>query len=646
MLPFFAFTLFVSATLLFLVQPMVGKMVLPSLGGTPAVWNTCMVFFQAVLLVGYGYTHTLSTWQSRRRQLLAQFVILALPFLVLPFSLGNWNPPADHNPVQAVLWLLLGMVGLPFFVVATSAPLLQRWFASTGHPAGKDPYFLYGASNLGSMLALLLYPLLVEPFFDLATQTLLWTFGYALFVLLVVGCGLMVWTHAGSGASVTKSQMREWAKPLEAEVPAASVPPSVASVNEGITAYKPASALAPRAPAIVDRAAEKITLARRLRWIGLAAAPTSLMLGVTTYFTTDIAAIPLIWIIPLELYLLTFVLVFLRWPVAWIGTPHTVLLYVQPCCLMFLVMIMIAHPTLPIWFEFSLHLLAFFTTALVCHGELAKDRPSTRHLTDFYLCMSLGGVLGGMFNALVAPQLFWFGVAEYYLAMVVASLLRPNMLGETTLIPHDTNQQRATLLGRVLDAALPLAMGFLAYFLASYGANSTYKAFFLAAGVVLVLALAGRFLRFGLALACLVIGVGLYNHSQETFVFEDRGFFGFVKVREERPDPRHLRQGVLYHQLVHGGINHGSQIIEPESLRRKPITYFDPTGGVGQIFSMFSWSDARLPASLVGLGAVPWGPLAGMHSEPPYAVVGLGTGTLAAYAPPGNTRSSMRSTRS
>src|SRR6266404_3319546 len=158
MLLLFAFTLFVSAALLFLVQPMVGKMVLPSLGGTPAVWNTCMVFFQGVLLVGYAYTHTLSA-QSRRRQLLAQFAILALPFLVLPFSLGNWSPPADHNPVQSVLWLLLGMVGLPFFVVATSAPLLQRWFASTGHPAAKDPYFLYSASNLGSLLALLSYPL-------------------------------------------------------------------------------------------------------------------------------------------------------------------------------------------------------------------------------------------------------------------------------------------------------------------------------------------------------------------------------------------------------------------------------------------------------------------------------------------------------
>src|SRR5262245_15662491 len=185
---YFAFTLFVSATLLFFVQPLVGKMILPRLGGTPAVWNTCMVFFQGVLLVGYAYTHTLSTSQSHRRQLLIQLAILLLPFLVLPFSLGNWSPPTESNPILSVLWLLLGLVGSPCFVVSTSAPLLQRWFGVTGHPAAKDPYFLYGASNLGSMLGLLAYPILIEPLFDVPTQAWLWTAGYAFFALLVAGC--------------------------------------------------------------------------------------------------------------------------------------------------------------------------------------------------------------------------------------------------------------------------------------------------------------------------------------------------------------------------------------------------------------------------------------------------------------------------
>ncbi len=192
-LVFFAVTLFVSATLLFFVQPMIGKMILPILGGTPAVWNTCMVFFQAMLLVGYSYTHTLSTTQPRRRQLLVQGAVLFLPLIVLPFALGDSPPPTEENPIFWLLWLLLGMVGLPFFVVATTAPLLQKWFATTGHPAAKDPYFLYGASNFGSMLGLLAYPALIEWMWDVPTQAVVWTAGYALFIALVVGCAYLVW---------------------------------------------------------------------------------------------------------------------------------------------------------------------------------------------------------------------------------------------------------------------------------------------------------------------------------------------------------------------------------------------------------------------------------------------------------------------
>src|SRR5882724_5882509 len=174
---------------------MIGKMILPLLGGTPAVWNTCMVFFQAMLLVGYAYTHTLTSYQSRRRQLLIQSALLFLPalFLMLPFSLGDWKPPTEENPVFQLLWLLLGVVGLPFFIVATSAPLLQKWFATTGHRAAKDPYFLYGASNLGSMLGLLLYPALFEYQWDLETQAIVWAVGYALLIVLVAGCAYLVW---------------------------------------------------------------------------------------------------------------------------------------------------------------------------------------------------------------------------------------------------------------------------------------------------------------------------------------------------------------------------------------------------------------------------------------------------------------------
>ncbi len=614
--------------LLFLVQPMIGKMVLPSLGGTPAVWNTCMVFFQGVLLIGYGYTHTVSGWRSRRRQLLAQFAILALPFLVLPFSLGNWEPPADRDPAQSVLWLLLGMVGLPFFVVATSAPLLQRWFAATGHPAGKDPYFLYGASNLGSLLALGIYPILVEPNFSLPSQTWLWTAGYGVLVLMVAGCGYFVWQ--------TERPLATQILPASAEAPPAPQLEAVGfTAGRGLGRPRSLTEALPAAPPTAASSGEAITLGRRLRWIGLAAAPTSLMLGVTTYLTTDISAIPLFWIIPLGLYLLTFILVFARWPIPWIGMPHTILLYVQPCILMLLVLFMlIAGEHISMWFLFVLHLAAFFTTALVCHGELAKDRPAAHRLTDFYLCMSLGGVLGGMFNALLAPQFFWFGVAEYYLAMVLACCLRPRMLHAVPMIPGDTNQEQVTQLGRVLDGVIPLGLGALGFLLARYGENIGYRSYFFAVGAVLVLALAGRPVRFGLSLGTLVLGVLVYEHAHAPFIFEGRSFYGFVKVRSEMPDELEGRPGLLYHQLVHGGINHGAEIIEPKSMRRDTITYFHPTSGIGQVFKRFSWPDARLPASLVGLGASPWSVLVAMQSEPPYAVVGLGTGILAAHAKP------------
>jgi hypothetical protein len=637
LLLYFAFTLFVSATLLFFVQPLVGKMILPRLGGTPAVWNTCMVFFQGVLLVGYAYTHTLSTSQSHRRQLLIQLAILLLPLLVLPFSLGNWSPPTESNPILSVLWLLLGLVGLPFFVVSTSAPLLQRWFGVTGHPAAKDPYFLYGASNLGSMLGLLAYPIVIEPLFDVPTQAWLWTAGYAFFALLVAGCVAAVW--------------RQPAPVVLTDAPIAAPPASApAKVDTAIAARRvPVRRIssAPPAPPPAQTSAallpEQLTWPRRLRWVALAAIPSSLMLGLTTYLTTDIAAIPLFWVIPLALYLVTFILVFARWPVVWTDVPHTIMLYVQPCCLLFVVLVKVGRLAPSTWMEFALHLAAFFSTTLMCHGELAKDRPPPRYLTEFYLWMSVGGVLGGMFNALAAPLIFRFGVIEYSLAMVLSCFVRPRMVTDFTLIPGDGTPERDNVLGWVLNFVLPALIGLGAYFLISDKLDTLlgrdvkvhYK---MVVPVILVLTLAMRPLRFGLGLAALLFTVWAYDSRFDRTVMQDRGFFGFVKVRLEEGSLG--EEPVKYHVLIHGGIDHGRQHLDV-SRRRLPISYFHPTGGIGQIFQHMSWPDERLPASLVGAGALPgplpMGVLCDLHSEPPFAVVGLGTGTLAAHARPWQT---------
>ncbi len=651
MLPYFALTLFVSATLLFFVQPLVGKMILPRLGGTPAVWNTCMVFFQAILLVGYAYTHTLSTWQNQRRQFLVQLALLALPFLVLPFTLGDWVPPTESNPVFSVLWLLLGLVGLPFFVVSTSAPLLQRWFGLTGHPAAKDPYFLYGASNLGSMIGLLAYPIIIEPMFDVPTQAWLWTAGYALFAVLVAGCVALVWNSQPRVEFVESLT----AVPPPAPPPAPTNPKTETAISaKRIVGRRATLTVATSEGAAKPQAAPQITWLRRLRWVGLAAAPSSLMLGLTTYLTTDIAAIPFFWVIPLALYLLTFILVFARWPVVWTNWPHTIVLYAQPCFLLFLVLIKVANLSLPtIWMEFGFHIMAFFMTTLMCHGELAKDRPASQYLTEFYLWMSVGGVVGGLFNALIAPIYFRWGVLEYALAMILSCICRPSMVTDFTLIPGDSNQEQKTGLGWMLDGVLPLLLGGLVVFMLykildpalESGAEFPKRSYLMAVPLILLLTLAMRPLRFGLGLAVLLAVTWYFDQDQSrkvlrdygtTTVFQDRGFFGFVKVRKEYD----AATQDWYNVLIHGGIDHGRQHLDPPR-RRLAISYFHPTGGIGQIFEQFKWPDARLPASLVGQGMlpclVPMGVLCDLHSEPPYAVVGLGTGSLACHARPWQT---------
>jgi hypothetical protein len=472
-LPFFAITLFVSAFLLFIVEPMIGKMLLVPLGGTPQVWNTCMVFFQLALLAGYAYTHVVSSRLKLRQQLIIHGVLLLAPLLVLlpngPFNISSWVPPAGSNPILATLLVLTIVVGLPFFVVSTSAPLLQRWFVNTGHPAAKDPYFLYGASNLGSLLALIAYPALIEPnlrlrgFVELADGTMasspefwsqpwVWTFLYVVLVGLMLGCAAMVWkapphvqlTGAGAESEAVAAEPPPAAVPQAAATAVTATPPAVAgrstairrgSRQRGRGPHRPPPQVTPTAPPTPElspidlRRLEDVTWARRLRWVLLAAVPSSLMLGVITYISTDLSPIVMFWVVPLALYLLSFILVFLRWPIPWTGQPHTATTMVHLLMMVGTLYIFLSHQVSPIWRSISLSVLGFFFTAMFCHGELAKDRPGTKHLTEFYLWLSVGGALGGIFNGLIAPLVFW-GVAELPIALVVSYFLRPypNML--------------------------------------------------------------------------------------------------------------------------------------------------------------------------------------------------------------------------
>ncbi len=377
----FTATLFLSAMLLFSVQPMFAKMVLPKLGGSPSVWAVSMCFFQAVLLAGYCYAHLLSRFLAPRFVPLVHLAVLAAAMLALPIGLSESRaePPAGDAYGWLIVTLMLG-VGLPFFAVSANAPLLQAWFARTGHPHAGDPYFLYGASNLGSLIALLAYPVVIEPFTGLAQQTTLWAAGFLALAVMIAGCGaLMV----------------------------------AAARNETADAAAPDASHLDASP---------ITLSQRAVWVGLAFVPSGLLVAFTSYVTTDIASAPFLWVIPLAMFLGTFILVFRDKPVI----PHRWMLFLQPLLTIIVVFGLSMVGNIG-WMIASLAgTLAFFVATMVCHRELFERRPASRHLTEFYLWMSFGGVLGGVFAALLSPQIF-NSVWEYPLLLVLAMACRPGI---------------------------------------------------------------------------------------------------------------------------------------------------------------------------------------------------------------------------
>jgi hypothetical protein len=726
----FAITLFVSAFLLFLVQPMIGKLILPRLGGTPQVWNTCMVFFQAALLAGYAYTHTISTRFSLRRQLMLHGALLFLPLALLiakalgtenhnPFSVAEFLPPPGANPIPYTLFQLLILVGLPFFVVSTSAPLLQKWFANTGHPAAKDPYFLYGASNLGSLLALQAYPFGLEPNTLLSMQGIIWAVGYALLVVLVLICAGMVWNSPPAvrlalpgGEPAPRAPIDSPPPPAFEAAGEAPPTPAPASAAAQATAIKKAprhpgrpSPQVEPAPSPTPHFSDDLTTWRKLRWVGLGAVPTSLMLGITTHITTDLSPIPLIWLVPLTLYLLSFILVFSRWPVVWTGQPHTVFLYLHPAALALMIFVDIygtpQHALVALVIFLS---LGFFWTAMVCHGELARDRPSTRHLTEFYLWMSVGGVVGGIFNGLLAPILFP-RVWEFPVALACAGLLRPTMkesgwaddlvsdfMNKPIAAPpppkkgkHQPHQHRIAKpednpsFHRMLDVVLPAALLVVLLLLAfafpgqleklSGGQSGLMYFFMFGVPLIICCFFYGRPLRFGLGIAAVLVVHTAYTGEGRGTIFSGRSYFGVIRVTQSAKELPTTGGGTklhLYTQLLHGTTDHGMNFKKPadpklagnplEDYSRLATTYYHRLGPAGRGMEKFNWfpgpentywADARMPASLIAMGAVdasyfltvnagslPVALLADLWSEPPYATIGLGTGTMASYARP------------
>lgn len=572
----FAFTLFMSAGLLFVVEPMIAKMILPLLGGTPAVWNTCMMFFQALLLAGYLYAHLSSSRLQFSRQVLLHGAILLSACFFLPIVVSRQlMPSGETNPSGVVLVLLFASVGLPFFILSGSAPLLQKWFVRTGHPSVKDPYFLYSAGNIGSMAALISYPALIEPRLHLKEQSLLWAAGYGLLLVFTIICAFFAWRTT-----------RRPGGPADAAAGKTAIPDCIAMTAR---------------PAGFER----------LRWIALAFVPSSLMMGLTTFVSTDVAAIPLFWVIPLSLYLFSFILVFANIPM----TIHTTMLRLAPAALVALMFINIPMTKPDIWIIFLSNLTVFFIVAMACHGELVRSRPSADHLTEFYLWMSAGGVAGGVFNALIAPLVFT-SIAEYPIVYALAAFLIPLPFKKTQTLQGS----KITLL---LDILLPVLLGALAFWLIaewplwdveiplfnklSDDAGDALKVIItysipalLCFGVIFM----KRPWRFGLAVSAITIAIMINDGWKEDIVHKERSFFGVIKVSN---DAEHE-----YRCLVHGTTQHGKQSLDPRCAL-EPLTYYHRTGPIGQVFRTFRGPRRKTRVALIGLGA----------------------GTLACYGEPG-----------
>ena len=529
--PVYSITLLLSAFLLFGIQPMFGKMILPLLGGAPAVWNTAMVFFQAMLLAGYGYAHLSARYLPMKLQAVLHFLLLLFFVFVLPISIpAGWEPPSDSaNPALWQLGMMTVVVGGPFFVLSGSAPLFQHWFARTDHKDAHNPYFLYAASNLGSMTALLTYPFITEPLLTLSQQSAAWAAGYVALMAAVILCAALVWRKSGD------------ADHLQAD----------------------------STPAPTGR--------QRLYWLVLALVPSSLMLGVTTYITTDMAAVPLLWILPLALYVGTFIIVFarsFRLPMNKVMILHGLLLAVAIASFIH------PFPFGKVWL-LPVHLMLFFVSALICHQVMADSRPSAARLTEFYLIMSLGGVLGGILNALVAPVVFLLPV-EYALALAVVCYVR--YADGSLSIKEDLKENWWAIAGAVFFCMLTLFL---------QGQKSALFVCIVSAALFLIY-LSPRRWSFAFAVTALLFLYPGFNWlSVGKLLFIERNFFGVSRVYDTSDGAMRI--------YMHGMTSHGAQMLIPD-YRLTPITYYNEGASVGDAFHFMDTKSFPQNIAVLGLG--------------------------------------------
>ncbi|MGC4082000.1 MAG: fused MFS/spermidine synthase [Vicinamibacterales bacterium] len=563
----FSVTALVSAFLLFLVEPMFARMVLPLLGGAPAVWNTCLVFYQFALLAGYLYAH-IAGRRPRAQQVAFQIVLMMAAAIVLPIAVHGTTPPATANPIWWVLGILVMSLGLPFVVLATTGPLLQRWYASLGEHARATVYSLFAASNVGSFLGLFSYPFLVEPTLRLHEQSVAWTLGYATYAILMTACGIVVWKNGSDLVA-------------EPTFDRAAAPASVRSRKR-----------------VEPEEDESDAWAARVRWLGLGAIPSTLLMSVTTFITTDVASMPLLWVVPLALYLLTFVLAFAERRLVSLR----VIGWLFPIAVVLTVALVMAPPEFPFTL-IALHLASFFVIALTCHTVLADSRPPAESLTEFYLWLAAGGAVGGLFNALVAPLLF-VNPFEYPLAALSACLLLPNALGTATVAIRSKVREVAGLVMVALPVVLVVVLVPLVQHYDKQLPNSPLLRFAIIFGPPCLAAYAQqrRPLHMGVSLAALIVAGTFVRFDNRVPIHLERSFFGLHRVMFTGAE----------RVMLSGTTNHGAQSIKPE-LKCEPLTYYSREGPIGQLMEYVQAEGTKTR----------------------FGIVGLGTASMAAYAKPG-----------
>lgn len=563
--------------LLFAIEPFAARQILPIFGGSPAVWNASVMFFQFELLAGYLYAHVLTKYMPQKIQYLVHTMLLGLA-LALPVGLAGHDvlPQGVNAGNAAQVWVLVKMllksVGLPFFAVASAGPIIGYWFGRANHKYSHDPYFLYAASNVGSVVGLIAYPFLIEPFLDLDTQARWWRIGLAVFFVAIVISVLLAMYH------------------------------QYASASNRVTADRTASDTGTMAHGTL--LAQPISLGRWIKWVLLAAMPSSLMLGVTQYLSTDIAPVPLLWVVPLGIYLLSFVAAFSRFGDA-VGHIAAKL---WPFVAIILLAAFLLHARQPILLLVLLHLVALAVAGCLCHAKLRADRPPIQSLTTFYLALAIGGALGGVFNTLLAPMVF-NDLYEYPLLLGLTCLALPRSLASdsaisrlslhhlwlpavivvlgvwvwtgpvllTKLMVHGT-AQHATLIKHILFVGLPAFAVYL---------TSKKPVYFM--------------------FAMMVVLAAMYSSIDGSRVkYQKRTFFGVHRVMID-PSGRFI-------ELLHGSTVHGVASLDP-SQRDTPLAYYDRKGPAGFVFG------------LQDRGVLP------VFKR--VAFVGLGAGSMAAYGKDG-----------